>query len=187
MTKEKLTGKALQDVHKAVFVINEYPKKTVNDIAQLLQMSPMDINIAVWRAEDMGLLYVDKETHYAKVEMVPEKWEFGESIDYLKSQIIYYLQHLARNEADIEETYLSNLAMGYPAHDLIIAIKQLLADRVIAEYTITDTTEIKPSKKGLKRGKKPEFREDTYTFYSLWENSEQRWGEKQFKDTTKLK
>lgn len=175
MAKAELKGKALETVHKLVYLANEYPNKTMREVAALFELPPLDINIAVWRAEDMGFLHINEDGKF-HIDKVPTKWELGEDLERLKEQIIYYFNHLARKEADLEETYLSNLAMGYPPHDLFIVIKQLLHDRVLGTYELKDTR---------KEGKKHVV--DTYTFYSLWDNSEQQWGKKQFKDETKVK
>lgn len=188
--KSELSGKALHDVHKIVFLVNEYPKKTLSEIVKMLQeeyMPAIDINAAFWRAEDMRYLIIDKKADSAKVDTVPDEWEFGERVDSLRNQIVYYLTFLARTEGDIEETYLNNLVLGYLPTDYLVAIKSLLSDRILGSYTITDTVEIPVSKKQKARGKKPETHEETYTFYSLWDNVGQRWGEKQFKDPTRLK
>lgn len=188
MAKEELTGKPLNDVHKVVFLANEYPKKTLQDLAKLFELPALDINNAIWRAQDMGFLVINGDSTFS-VDRVPDSdmWQFGESVESLKAQLIYYFKHLARSESDIEETYLGNVTGGYPSHDVFVALKVLLADRVLATYQITDLLEIPASKKAKGKGKKPEVREDVYTFYTLWENSEQQWGKKQFKDTSKLK
>lgn len=186
MANEKLTGKPLHDIHKVVYLANEYPKKTIQEIAKMFDLSALDINNAIWRAEDMGYLVIDADGKFT-VDTVPEKWEFGEGVADLRAQLIYYFKHMARKEADIEETYLGNVTVGYPSQDHFVVIKQMLSDRVLATYTLTDQLEIPVSKKAKARGKQPEVREETYTFYTLWENSEQEWGRKQFRDSTKLK
>lgn len=188
--KSELSGRALHDVHKIVFLVSEYPKKTLSEVVKMLQqeyMPAIDINAAFWRAEDAGHLIVDKKNDSAKVGTPPEKWEFGERVNALRDQIVYYLTFLARTEGDIEENYLNNLVLGYLPTDYLVAIKSLLNDRILGSYTITDTVELPVSKKQKARGKKPETHKETYVFYSLLENMEKRWGEKQFKDVAKLK
>lgn len=186
MAKEQLSGKALEQVHKIVFLANEYPSKTMQEIAKLFEMPPLDINIAIWRAADMGFLTIDENNKFT-IHEVPDKWELGDNINFLKTQLTYYFSHLARDEADLEETYLSNLTAGYPAHDHLIVMKLLLSERILTSYKLIEEIEIPVSKKAKVRGKKPLKHDQAYTFFSLWANSEQQWGRKQFKEGTKLK
>lgn len=175
MTDDKLTGKALHNVHKVVFLANEYPTHDMKKISKLMPVGPLDFNAAAWRAQDMGLLTINKDKSFT-VEKVPEKWELGPEIQHLRETLMYYFKHLARFEADIEEVYLSNITMAYEPHDVLIITKQLLNERVIATYDITSDEPIDPEKPELGTAK------STYTFFTLWENLEQRWGAKQFKN-----
>lgn len=177
---QELSGQALQDVHKMVYLAREYPKKTIKELTKLFELSALDINNALWRAQDMNYLIVDEETKLFTVDTVPEAWDFGEDVDFLKEQLVYAFNHLARDEADMEETYLGNWTRGYPVHDLSIAIKQLLEDRVLATYEIGNNVDVKPGKPA--KGQ----RTDTYVFYCLYENMENRWGTKQFPDKARL-
>lgn len=183
---DALTGKALNDVHKAAFLCNEYKDKTIREVASLLELSAMDINNALWRCEDLGYITVDEEKRTFTVNNLPEKWEFGEDVEFLKDQLIYTFNHMARSEADIEENYLANMTRGYAAQDLVIATKQLLADKVITTYELTNETEMPLSKKAKARGKDPQIVRDTYTFYCLTENLGKEWGRKQFKNQDRV-
>lgn len=180
-----LTGKALNDVHKAVFICNEYQDKTIREVASLLEMSALDINNALWRAEDLGNITVVEQRTFT-INKLPAKWEFGEDVELLHDQIKYTFNHMARSEADIEETYLSNMTRGYPAQDVLIAIKQLIAEGVITAYTLTNQTAMPQSKKAKGRGDKAKTVEDTYTFYTLVENVSKGWGKKQFTDQDRV-
>lgn len=175
----KLTGKPLHNVHKVVFLANEYPQHDMKKIAKIMPVSPMDFNVAAWRAQDVGLLTINKDKSFT-VEKLPKKWELGPEVQHVRESLVYYLNHLARSQADLEEVYMSNITMGYPAHDVIIATKQLLNERIIATYDITSDEPIDPKKPELGNNK------STYTFFTLWENLEQRWGAKQFKNVDLL-
>lgn len=184
---DALTGKALNDVHKAVFLCNEYKDKTIREVATLLELSAMDINNALWRAEDLGYITVDEDKRTFKVEKLPE-WDLGEEVQFLKEQLTYTFNHMARSEADIEENYLSNMTRGYAAQDLTIAVKQLLAEGVITTYDLTNTTEMpNKSKKARGRGEPGETVTDTYTFFCLTENAGKEWGRKQFANQDRVK
>lgn len=184
---EELSTKALQDVHKAVFICNEYQDKTIREVASLIELSALDINAALWRAEDMGFITVDDEKRIFKINKLPEEWNLGEDVAFLRSQLLYAFSHMARSEADFEETYLSNSTKGYVAHDVVIVLKSLLSEGVIVTYDLTNTTEIpNKSKKARGRGEPGETVKDTYTFYTLAENAGKKWGLSQFPDQSRV-
>ena len=182
MSDATLSGKALQDVHKAVFICNAYPEKTIREVASLFELGAIDINNALWRAEDLGFITVEENRDF-KVVKVPEEWEFGEDVQLLREQMVYMFNHMARSEADVEENYLANMTKGYPAHDVTVVIKQLLAEGVLETYDLTNTFDLPAkSKKARQRGEKGETVRDTYTFYCLAGNKDKQWGKKQFQD-----
>ncbi len=178
----KLTGKALNNVHKVVFLANEYSTKPMKEISSLVILPPADVNVAIWRAIDMGFLTVDNDDKVT-IHEVPEVWELGEDVEYLKQTIVYLFKHLARDEMDLEENLFGHWTAGYATHDVMIAMKLLLADKVMSTYEITNAEIVK---KGTKT-REEVTRDSTYTFYTLWENNEQMFGRKQFKDQSKLK
>lgn len=182
-----LSERALQEVHKAVFLCQAYPAKTIREIASLMELGAVDINNALWRAEDEGYISVDDEKRAFKVLRTPTEWNLGEEVAYLREQLLYTFEHMARSEADIEENYLGNMTKGYQAHDVAIVMKQLLSEGVVVDYQLTNSTEMPLSKKAKGRGEKPEIVKDTYTFYTLAANVEKQWGKKQFGDETRVK
>lgn len=176
MTKE-IQGKALHDIHKVVFYVSEFPDKGLQEIAALFQqMGPFDFNAACWRAQDMGLLKIDKEAGKIEVLKTPEKWEFGEIVDHLIDTTPYILGKLADLEADLEENFFANYVVGYSGLDVMITVQYLKSHKIISTYEIKDKSEAEDGTP----------QEDVYTFYTLSENIDKRWGEKQFKDETKL-
>jgi hypothetical protein len=182
----ELNERAMQDVHKAVFLCQAYPDKTIREIASLMELGAVDINNALWRAEDLKFIEVEEQRTF-KILKTPETWELGEDVAYLREQLLYTFSHMARSEADIEENYLGNMTKGYPAHDVAIVMKQLLSDGTVVDYQLTNSTEMPLSKKAKGRGEKPEIVKDTYTFYTLAENVEHQWGKKQFGDESRVK
>lgn len=179
----KLSDKALQNVHKVVYLAKQYPDRTIRELSGQLTISVFEANAAIWRARELGYLYVDGKTGFYKVEKEPAAWEFGSEVNELMDTIIYVFKKLAEDENDLEDTDLGRWLVGHLPHNQAIAVKKLIEDEVLATYELTDVEQ--PSKKGLKRGKKP--RESTYTFYCLKENLGKEWGRKQFKDASKLK
>lgn len=181
----ELKGKDLHDVHKFVYMANEYADKTIDEIAGLfVDMAPIDVSVAVWRAQDLGMVELSDGSRQAKVIIhdLPKKWEFGPEAERLISQIKYTFKRTARDEKDIEEHYLMNMMQGYKPVDVMISMKFLMNQKFLGSYTVEDITVLKPATK-----KKPaRIDKAVYTFYSIYDNLEQEWGRKQFKDAEKL-
>lgn len=162
----KPTKKMLENAHKVTFLIQQYPEHTLEQIISILQLPAIDINSAIWCAVNEGFIEEPGSAGELALKTVPKKWNFGNTVDELRDAIAYSFAELATKEKDLEENYLGNWTLGYNSHDVLIAMKQLLNDKVLAEYQLTD----------------PEDLKSTYTFYTLWENSEQMWGRKSFKN-----
>lgn len=186
MSKLKLEGKALHDVHQLVYLANEYPDKKMMDLGQLFQLTMLDMNVAFWRAEELGYLLINEKTGECKVKTVPKEWDFGPAMNGLEESIMFAIKTLATREQDYPEEQLMQWLMGEPAQHTLVAMKHLLNTKRLTSYKVINKTELKPSKKGLKRGKKTKIVEDTYLFYTLPGNESKRWGEKQFTDVSRL-
>lgn len=165
-----ITEKMTENAHKIAFIKQNYPEHKLNDIINLLQMPAIDINTALWSAQELGFISTpNAETGVLELLSPPETYDFGQTVRDLQSAIVLSFTELAKKETDLEETYFSQWVSGYSTQDVLVAMKDLLNRRVLFEYEIED----KPDKKGLEPS--------TYTFYTLYENSEQLWGAKQFK------
>lgn len=164
-----LDTKTTQDAHKVAYLIQQFPKHTMAEIIALLVMPAIDINTAIWAAQDMNLIgEPDEKTGKAELLEPPKSWDFGTDEKHLENVLLYCFGQLAKKETDLEETYLSNWTNGYTAHDVLIALRRLLESRQLAEYQIDDT-----DKQGVV---------NAYTFFTLYDNREQLWGTKQFKE-----
>lgn len=184
MSKE-FSKRTRENVCKLMYLAQQYPDHDIVQLSRLFQTSPIDFNVTAWAAQDLGYLEIDK-LNKVTIKGFPKKEEFGELIDHLLELIPYSLKKINQEEADVEENYFANWTAGYPAHDVMIATKKLLNDGVIASYEVKNKTEIKPNREQRRKGAKEETVVDTYTFYTLPENADKRWGEKQFKDSEKL-
>lgn len=159
--------KIIQNAHKIVHIIKQNPEKKLSEVIALLQMPAIDINAGIWAAEDLGFISEpDKETDTVEILKLPKKWDFGPGVKELQEKIMYSFEKLAKREADLEEHYVKNWTAGYPSHDIDIAIETLIKAKKLARYELTDPKDLK----------------STYVFYSLYENGEQMWGAKQFKE-----
>lgn len=163
---EEYTPTMVQNAHKVAFLVQQYPDNSLDKLISALQMPAIDINTAIWLATELGFIKNPEETDGKMVLLsVPEAWDFGQAVTDIKAMLKFSFVELAKREKDLEENYLSNWTLGHQGHDVLIALKQMLNEKVLATYELTD----------------PEDTKSTYTFYSLYENSEQLWGRKNFK------
>lgn len=167
-----ITKKMRENAHKMTFLIMQYPEHSVTQIINLLQMPAIEINTAIWVAEELG--YIDKpneETSIASVLSPPEPFDFGRVEQELETMLVYSFEQLAKKKQDLEENYLSSWTAGYQSQDVMIALARLINNQQIASYTIEDAA--------------IDDAEDAtgseYTFYTLYKNRDKLWGRKQFK------
>lgn len=170
MASQKMRNNA----HKFIYLATQYPEKKVGEIIAMFQLSPVDVNCALWLALEKECIKVhesteknnktgkDEPVQRFEVLKTPAEWDFGDNEKELEEAITYAFQKLNADEKDMEENYLSHWITGYPNQDILIAMKRLLETKVLHEYEIEDG-------------------ENTYIFYTLYENRDKVWGQKQFK------
>jgi hypothetical protein len=157
----------LENANKVAYLIQEYPERNLTEIINLMEMPGVEINTAIWYATELGWISEpDKDEGAVRALSAPQKWEFGERIENLKDMLVYSFQKLAKKEQDLEENYLSNWTMGYATHDTMIAVRSLMKEGLLAQYTIEDDVQNDGS---------------TYTFFTLAANRDKEWGRSQFK------
>lgn len=159
----------VENANKIAFLVQQYPKHTMAMVIKLLEMPPIDINVGIWAAIDMGFIAEpDTKTDYAEFLREPVKgWSFGERTVHLENSVVYAARTLAAKAQDLEEFYITQWAMGFPSHEVMVALLHLVSSKRLVRYTIDDFDE--------------DGNPNVYTFYTLPENSEQEWGRKEFK------
>ncbi len=182
---ENLNKRMIENAQKIAFIAKTYPEKNIVEISQLFQTSPIEFNAGAWAAQDLGYFTVAPDNS-VKLGDLPEEWNFGELTEHLLVELPYAIAKLNAEQADIEEEYLGNWTAGFPAQDVIIVTKLLIEQGKLASYEVKNETVISPNREQRRKGAKPEIVVDTYTFYTLPENVDKRWGEKQFEDPEKL-
>ena len=169
------TTRATENMHKFVYLANEYKGAKLQKMFEMFQMPLVDFNAAVWLAEDLGYIEIEKRAKSedrVKVLALPETFEFGQRVRDLTNTLTYIFNRLAKDKTDLTEDELNSWMVGYPTHDQLVAMKVLINKGVLEDYIVTTRT--------LKGAT------DNYTFYSLAENASKRWGRKQFADQTRL-
>ena len=152
-----------ENANKLAFLAQQYPEHKLPQLLALFQMPAIDINATVWAAQELNFISEpDADTEEVKLLRPPKIWNFGPVEKELEDLIIYSFTQLAKKEVDLEENYMANWTAGYTGQDTLIAAKHLIEQHKLASYEIEDG-------------------ENSYTFFTLYENSEQLWGSKQFK------
>lgn len=167
---DKIDQTIHENAQKFIFLAQEYPKKTLEDLTQLMSLPGIDVNLAIWYAVDKGWMIDPGQTEendpYVHLsEKLPKKWDFGEIVDELALKVVKAFQILSKKETDLQWEFLSAWLMGYTARDTLIVLKKMLADGTIEKYSLAD----------------PEDVESVYEFYTLPENRKNLWGAKSFK------
>lgn len=181
-----ISQKASENAQKIAFIKQNYPDHRLTDIMGVLQMPAIDINTALWAAQDLGYIgEPNPETGEIELLSPPETYELGQTITDLQTDLIFCFHELAKKERDLEETYLTQWVTGYTTQDVLVAMKDLLNKKVLAEYEIHDPQLDKKGKPTLDENKQPVI--NIYTFYTLYENGEQLWGSKEFKKNPVVK
>lgn len=178
-----VTHKMRENAHKITFLVEQYPEHTTTQIISLLELPAIDINAAFWTAQELGFLS-EPEDDNVKLLKRPRDWHFGDAQRDLQHEILYIFEQLAKKETDLEENFISQWTQGYPAHDVMISLKQLVNEKKLGQYTLEDQRIDEKAEPVFNEDGKPEM--DEYVFFSLYENSEQMWGIKQFKKPPKL-
>lgn len=164
---DEVRDRQIEAAHKAAYIIKSNPDLELAGILDKLKMPAIDINCSLWLAQELDLISEpNKET--GKVEFLhdPESgWQFGTGIERIRRQLVYALEQLAKKENDLTIEEVDGWCQGYAPHDVEIALKTLLEERVLGTYDLTD----------------PKDLQSTYTFYTLFEHSEQMWGKTRFK------
>lgn len=162
-----IQNRNLTNANKIAYLVKCYPEKNAQQILGLIaQMPDLEANAGLWFAQELGWLSeLDKDGKFTLLNQ-PEQWMFGDDVDTLEDIAMYAFRKLAKNETDLEEYQFNEWFDAYYAHDVFVVTNKLLEDKVIATYEIEDTD--------------AEGVVNTYTFYTTYENSEMRWGEKAF-------
>lgn len=172
--------KMKQNMHQLVALANHYPSETIFEIAGKMNTLPnIEVNIAIWQAQDEGFLTIDEKEGTFTVDKVPETWEFGPEVVQTIDEVSYLMHYYEKKENDIhdQELLLKHL-VGIRPHVQIVAINKMLDDGTLKSYTI-ENIDLKGKKKQKKEVK------SQYLFYTLADNFGKHWGLKQFKDQSR--
>lgn len=174
-----ITQKMREDAAKITFLVEQYPEKSLTELLKLIHLPSVDINAALWTAQELDWIEEPTKDGVMKIKDVPLHWEFGQVVEDLKEAILYCFEKLATKERDLEENEIAVWLQGHLGQDTLVAIKSLLVERKLVEYEVLDQQR---NEKGILRfDKKGAPVMDTYIFYTLWDNSEQEWGRNNFK------
>lgn len=183
--ENELKSEFLYDMHKVIYLAKRYPDKTTGDLAEMFEISILDFNAALWRAQDRGFIRVEVDESKKEAEKklsvikTPKEWKFGPDIEHLMQLLNYAIRRLNEQaQSDLEEGELGMWLMGYTSQDRFIAQNWLVEEsKTLATYEVKD---VDSDEKGKEIS-------STYTFYTLRENLDKQFGRQQFKNKKALK
>lgn len=162
----KAPQKVIENASKIAYIVKEFPEKTLAECIEIWQMPGMHVNTAIWYAVEQGwIAELNKETGKLEFLKAP-KWQFGEVVNDLCEILLFAASRLAQDEIDLEDEQLAHWLVGYAPHDVLVATKWLVETGKLTTYEIADHKD----------------KDSVYTFYSLPENAEHKWGRKMFKE-----
>jgi hypothetical protein len=161
----------IENANKLAYLKKLYPELETDELLKLMQVSGAEKNAAIWLGQELGFLSTDVSKNEIELGTPPEVWQFGKDVEILQQVIHYCFEQLAKRETDLDEHFLTDWLAGYPPQNSLVAVGQLVEDRVLFEYELTDDN--------------PKTGKSVYKFYTLFENSEMQWGKKNFKKAPK--
>lgn len=158
-----------QNMHKFLFLANEFPGKKIDHVINLFQLPLIEVNNTIERLSEEGYLHIDSKTNRYDVLKVPEVWVFGDGVQRISEGVLYAMNTYAdRWGRDVEENYFGGWLTGYASHDVMVAVHQLLNENKLAKYVLESKSEGK------------------YLFYCLPQHIDEERGRKQFKKPQKV-
>lgn len=146
-----------------------YLLKTLNttklsEVVQVIDLPPLDMNIALWNALDAGEIEIDEKKDRIKPLQEAEMWHDP----VLATKLLRAIQQYAKNESNITAGRLNSYmkdptsGKGYPAHEYLMTMQYLIDSGQVVEETISVP----------KTPKRPFHR---FIFLGLPENDNQEW------------
>jgi len=148
-----------------------HPKDTVDDIALDFKIPVSLIVNGLYQGERMGLFTAKKKGAQYKeiiVQVIPDdNSDFGHDLERVKGNIHEVIANLNSDKEDITDDNLF-IWLGVPFIVAKVALRLLVNEGKLTRYWIIDPKD-----------------KSKYHFYTLSENKDKRYGQKQFKRTGK--
>lgn len=136
----------------------------LSELVQVIDLPPLDMNLALWGAIDRGEIEIDEKKDRVKALKDAEPWHNPE----LAGKILSVIQHYAGNESNITVGRLNSYMKdpvsgnGYPIHEYLMSTQYLIDNGTVVEEVV--------SVPGTK--KRPYHK---FVFLCLPENDNQEW------------
>lgn len=134
----------------------------LSELVQQIELVPLDMNLALWAAEEAGDIEIDqKKDHVKLLNENPEPWHNPE----LTTKLIKTIQHYAKSHTNPTRGRMNSIIKdpitntGYLTHEYIMSMQYLVDTGQIEEETISVP----------KAGQRPY---QQFIFYGLPENGD---------------
>lgn len=107
----------------------------LSELVQVMDLPPLDMNLALWEAIDRGDIEVDEKKDRVKALKEAEPWHNPD----LSSKVLRVIQHYAKNESNITVGRLNSYmkdpvsGAGYPIHEYLMSTQYLIDNGTIIE------------------------------------------------------
>lgn len=145
------------------YLVKVAKSNKLSEVVALMDMPPIDMNLAIWDSIDAGEIEVDEEKD--RITVLVETVEPWQNTD-LANKIVRVIQHYAKNETNITRGRLNGYVKepitgkGYPMHEYFMSLQALIDAGTITEEVI--------SVPGVKGKRQPHI----FAFLGLPENDE---------------
>lgn len=136
----------------------------LSELVQMMDLAPLDMNLAIWEAIDNGEIEIDEDKDRVKALKEAEPWQNPA----LSSKLIRVIQHYAANESNITVGRLNGYmkdptsGVGYPVHEYLMSMQFMIDNGQVVEEVISVP----------KTGKRPYHR---FVFLCLPGNPNEEW------------
>lgn len=142
-----------------------HPDFTVSEIAEHLGFPPLFIINALALGEESDALQRILEDD--KIIVAEHAgFDYGDDITRLREEIMQLIQAQNAKETDVETGLVARWLTGVRPLSVELALDAIVKDGQLASYDLAD----------------PKDKKSVYTFLTMPENLEHKWGVKQFKD-----
>ena len=188
----KYNKRVIQNAHKIHYVAKVVGSEveSLKVLSQLFETPKIEFDVAAWAAEDLGLITINDDNTFELHDKPDDlEYDFGELANHLIEVIPLLVARVNKYETVIEEGAIQNQCNGFPQQDVICALKWIEGEGLVTVNKIVDVDVIKFNREERRKredGKTEERIESEYYFYTLPENADKDWHEKQFKDAKQL-
>lgn len=122
-----------------LYLLKTLKTSKLSEFVANIDEAPLDINIAIWDAIDLGEIEVDEKKDFIKPLKVYDTWHDKD----LAGKILRVVQQYAKNETNITRGTLYGFMkdpatrLGYATHEYLMTLQYLIDTGVLEEQVVS--------------------------------------------------